>query len=490
MANQVIVIGGGLGGLTAAHTVLEAGGKVFVLDKNAFFGGNSTKATSGINGAMTRTQRDAGITDTPEIFVADTLRGGSRREDLAKVLCYESGPGVEWLKDNFKLDLSLVSRLGGHSQPRTHRGKEKFPGMTITYALMEALEAIAEKKDGRAEIAMKAEATKLLTDSTGVCGVEYVQGGETKQVKGAVCIATGGFGADFGKDGLLAKYRPDLLGESTTNGDHCTGDGIKMAIAIGAKTIDMDSVQVHPTGLVHPDEPDAKVKFLAAEALRGCGALILDKHGNRIANELGRRDYVTGRMWANKTGPYRLVLNSKASKEIAWHCKHYKSRKIMKFFKTGADLAKEMGIDEAHLKKTFADYNEIAEKMTKEGDNNKGTYDAYGGGKTYDPWGKKFFHNFPFDTSDEFNVSIIQPCIHYCMGGVQVTADSEVIGEGDKIIPGLFGAGEVNGGIHGENRLGGSSLLDCVAFGRVAGRSAARLMMSRACGTPYAPAKL
>jgi succinate dehydrogenase/fumarate reductase flavoprotein subunit len=315
-----------------------------------------------------------------------------------------------------------------------------------------------------------------------VTGVEYEQGGEKKQVHGCVVVATGGFGADFAPEGLLAKYRPDLLKESTTNGDHCTGDGIKMAIDVGAETVDMDQVQVHPTGLVHPDEPDAKVKFLAAEALRGCGALILDKNGQRIANELGRRDYVTGRMWDNGTGPYRLVLNSKASGEIAWHCKHYKSRKIMKEFKTGADMAKEMGIPVETLQKTFADYNDIAERMTKEGDANKGPYDAYGGGKTYDPWGKKFFHNFPFDTADTFQVSIIQPCIHYCMGGIAINAKGEILGKADAVLPGLFGAGEVNGGIHGENRLGGSSLLDCVAFGRVAGRSASSYVLSNACG--------
>merc|ERR1719197_524753 len=418
--------------------------------------------------------------------MADTVRGGATNEKLAHTLVYESGPGVEWLIDNFGLDLSLVSRLGGHSQERTHRGKEKFPGMTITYALMEKLEKIADEKDGRAEIALKARVTKLLTEGSKVVGVEYEQGGQEKQVKGIVILATGGCGADFGSDSILAQVNgkvsvdgqfPDMLKLSTTNGDHCTGDGIKMATAIGAETVDLNWVQVHPTGLVHPDEPEAKVKFLAAEALRGCGALILDKNGQRIANELGRRDYVTGRMWDNKTGPYRLVLNSKASKEIAWHCKHYKSRKIMKFYKSGADLAKEMGIDEAHLAKTFADYNEIADKMTKEGDNNKGTYDAYGGGKTYDSWGKKFFHNFPFETSDEFNVSIIQPCIHYCMGGVQVTAEAEVIGQDDKIIPGLYCAGEVMGGIHGENRLGGSSLLDCVVFGRISGAEASKYLL-------------
>ena len=142
---------------------------------------------------------------------------------------------------------------------------------------------------------------------------------------GPVVIATGGFGADYKPDSLLQANRPDLQHLPTTNGDHCTGDGIKMAVAAGAGTIDMSSVQIHPTGLVHPGEPDAKVKFLAAEALRGVGGILVDADGNRFADELGRRDYVSGEMNKNKA-PFRLILNGKASKEIEWHCKHYVGR--------------------------------------------------------------------------------------------------------------------------------------------------------------------
>merc|ERR1719387_533497 len=145
--NQVIVIGGGLGGLSAAHTILEHGSKVVVIDKNPFFGGNSTKATSGIIGALTKSQRKLKIGDSPEIFEEDCMRGGASRPHLVKVLTNESAPAVDWIIDSFGIDLSLVSRLGGHSMPRTHRGKERFPGMTITYGLMEKLEEIAESGD-------------------------------------------------------------------------------------------------------------------------------------------------------------------------------------------------------------------------------------------------------------------------------------------------------------------------------------------------------
>merc|ERR1719156_434156 len=148
---------------------MEHGIKVCVIDKSAFFGGNSTKATSGINGALTKSQRKLKIDDSPEVFSEDCMRGGAKRPDLVEVLTGESAPSVDWLVDKFDLDLSLVSRLGGHSMPRTHRGKERFPGMTITYGLMEKLEEIAESSD-RARILLKTKVNRLLTDSEGnVC---------------------------------------------------------------------------------------------------------------------------------------------------------------------------------------------------------------------------------------------------------------------------------------------------------------------------------
>merc|ERR1719229_307591 len=160
-ADQAIVVGGGLAGVSACNTVVENGGKVVLLDKSSFCGGNSTKATSGINGAATRTQKAKGIEDSSELFTKDTLKGGAKKPELAKVLCENSGADVEWLMDKFALDLSLVARLGGHSAPRTHRGAERFPGMTITYALIQMVEKVAESGD-RARIVTKARVVSLI----------------------------------------------------------------------------------------------------------------------------------------------------------------------------------------------------------------------------------------------------------------------------------------------------------------------------------------
>ena len=132
--SQTVVVGGGLAGLSAAHTILERGGRVVVLDKCAFLGGNSTKATSGINGALTNTQINKGVADSKETFYEDTAKsaGEGLREPLVKTLTYGSGPAVDWLQESFGIDLSLVAFMGAHSNPRTHRGKERFPGAAIT----------------------------------------------------------------------------------------------------------------------------------------------------------------------------------------------------------------------------------------------------------------------------------------------------------------------------------------------------------------------
>merc|ERR1712040_32619 len=358
--------------------------------------------------------------------------------------------------------------------------------MTITYALIQMLEKVSEKTD-RGRIITEACVNKLITNGNAVVGCEYRKAGKVSKEFGPVVFASGGFGADFGPDSLLAQYRPDLLHLPTTNGEYCTGDGIKMGLAIGAKTIDLEWVQVHPTGLVKPDDADAKVKFLAAEALRGVGGLVFDANGKRFANELGRRDYVTGEMWKNKP-PFRLALNKAASEEIIWHCKHYTGRGVMKFYETGADLAKDMGIELQTLVDTHDGHYEAAKKTEKDPDG--GSWPAYPSGKSWDECsgktgsGKKFYHNIIPGSevkSQPFYVAIITPVIHYCMGGLEINVDSAVIGQNGRPIPGLYAAGEVAGGVHGNNRLGGNSLLDCVVFGRVSGKACAKYMLGDQC---------
>jgi flavocytochrome c len=325
---------------------------------------------------------------------------------------------------------------------------------------MEKLEEIAEADPDRVQMVRKARVTSLIYEDGEVKGVEYEFKGEKHREHGPVILATGGYAADFHDvNSLLKKHRPDLMHLSTTNGDWSVGEGHKMTAAIGGNLIDMEKVQVHPTGLVDPKEPDAKVKFLAAEALRGCGGLLLDNEGKRFVDELQKRDWVSNAMFKHDKFPVRLVLNGKASQEIEWHCKHYTSRGLMKRFEHGRDLAKEIGCDENTLKETFEKYTKIAS------------------GDEKDPFGKKYFSNGPFVMDDYFYVAQMQPVLHYTMGGLEINDKAEVLDTNQKVIPGLFACGEIAGGVHGANRLGGSSLLGCVVFGRVAGDTSSAYLL-------------
>ena len=352
--------------------------------------------------------------------------------------------------------------------------------MAITYALMQRLEELVESDPERIQIIKKARVTKINKEGNKISGVTYEFGGEESSIDGVVVLATGGYAADFSDSSLLKKHRPDTFDLASTNGTHATGDGLKMLMEIGGNGIDLDKVQVHPTGLVDPKDPGSKWKFLAAEgmclrmyhteplinicvALRGEGGLLLNGDGQRFSDELGHRDYVSGEMWKQKEAkkwPIRLVLNSKASNVLDFHTRHYSGRGLMKKM-SGKELAKDIGCSEQSLQKTFSNYNDIAD------------------GKQKDPFGKKFFHNLPFNIDDTFHVAVMEPVLHFTMGGIEINDRAEVLNSEGKPFESLYACGELAGGVHGANRLGGSSLLGCVVYGRVAGSSASQYLFQK-----------
>ncbi|KAF4592957.1 hypothetical protein EYR38_008663 [Pleurotus pulmonarius] len=452
---RTIIIGGGLAGLSAAHTLIQHGAQVLLLDKKPSLGGNSMKASSGINGAGTEAQKALGVSDSVEAFAKDTTSSAGQlaRPDLIHALTSNSAESLSWLSSNFSIDLSLVSLLGGHSIARTHRGRGPPPGFSITSALMKKLDTLPA-----AEIIKFANVVRLLEANGRVSGVEYETNGETKTVEAnAVIIATGGYAADYAPAGLLAKYRPDLLGLPTTNGDHATGDGHRLASSLHASLIDMDEIQVHPTGFVDPKDEGAKTKFLAAEALRGVGALLVDAEGKRFVDEMERRDNVTKAMQEiieQGKGPIRLLLNADAETELKSHCDFYVSKGLMKKYDNAADFARDTGVPNAALVQTLSEHNK------------------YALGELKDPFGKVHFHNGQFSPDGTLLAAWVVPVVHYTMGGIRVDASARVLSADGKAIPGLYAAGEVIGGVHGKNRLGGSSLLEAVVFGRLAGAAA------------------
>ena len=212
----------------------------------------------------------------------------------------------------------------------------------------------------------------------------------------------------------------------TINGEHSACDGIKMDEAIGAKTIDLGWVRVRPTGLVNPDDSDAQIMFLAAEALRGVGGLVFGALGNLFAHELGRRDSVTGEMWKNKP-PFRLALNMAAADEIAWHCKHHIGRGVMKFCESGAAFAQDLGVPVSKMEESIEAHHQASVTTAKDPDG--GPYSADPSGKSWDDAsGKtgsgKMFHPNVISGADfaaqRFHVANITPMIHYCIGGLEI----------------------------------------------------------------------
>ncbi|KAI1367959.1 FAD binding domain-containing protein [Xylaria arbuscula] len=485
MPKPIIVVGSGLAGLSAAYEALKRDAKVHMLDRAAKPGGNSIKASSGINGAGTRFQYAKNITsDNSESFYADSVRsagqrlssssqaqaggalGESERKALIELLTSQSAEAVHWLMDELSVDLTTVAQLGGHSIPRTHRGTfGPPPGAAIVSALLKTLRA----EEGFT-LTHSAEVEALTVSEDGkVNGVRYTANGETHELHGPVVFAAGGFAGDA--HGLLAKHRPDLAGMPSTNEARPAPHGI--LAAVGAEFVDMDSVQIHPTGFVDPKDRGAVYKFLAAEALRGEGGILLSADGKRFVNEMERRDVASDAIMklprAKDKGlgdgvrqwDVTLLLDPGAAEATGTHLGFYLFKDLMQKKKV-KDLPPAMieavdryatavaaGVDPDFGRQSFGSWRLPAGEANRE---------------------------------EEVAVGTVTPVTHFTMGGVAFNTKAQVLGrkggegEGGGVlepIQGLWAAGEITGGIHGDNRLGGSSLLECAIFGRIAGAGAA-----------------
>lgn len=451
-----IVVGSGLAGLSAASQLLSHGIPVRILERAAKPGGNSIKASSGISGSPTKHQ--AGPDDD---FYSDTIKSAgkamssmtARRSALITILTNKSAASINWLESN-GIDLSKVAQLGGHSHPRTHRGAGPTPpGASIVTTLLKKL-----KESPLFQLQTSCTVTKVLKSGPRVTGVQYsCEDGEQKELHGPVIFAAGGYAGD--SEGLLAKYRPDLEGYPSTN--EARPGTQPLLTAIGAQLVDMDMVQVHPTGFVDPANTSAQVKFLAAEVLRGSGGILL-RDGKRFVNELQTREVVTNAITAApessvaRQWDVQLVLDEGAYNATKSHMDFYIWKGLVKKMTIG-----ELGPDALETIKDFA---------------------HFAAGKQPDSLGRTSIGQWELkDPTQESVVYVgnVTPVVHFTMGGVMIDENSEVLGEGEKPIEGLWAAGEIAGGVHGGNRLGGNSLLECVVFGRIAGDRCAQYLKER-----------
>ncbi|CAB4252096.1 similar to Saccharomyces cerevisiae YEL047C Soluble fumarate reductase, required with isoenzyme Osm1p for anaerobic growth [Maudiozyma barnettii] len=467
MSNPVVIIGTGLAGLATANQLVKTHNvPIILIDKAASIGGNSIKASSGINGAHTTIQEQQQITDSPELFLKDTVKSakGKGSEPLMEKLSKDSHLAIEWLQGEFDLKLDLLAQLGGHSVPRTHRSSGKLPpGFEIVSTLSKYLKNLAETKPELVKIQLDSKVTDItINDEREVTGVQYEDNEGNKHTidTSYVVFCSGGFG--FSKD-MLKRYAPDLINLPTTNGSQTTGDGQNILEKLGADMIDMNQIQVHPTGLIDPTDRTAGWKFLGAEALRGLGGILLNPStGKRFVNELTTRDIVTAAIQSQcpkDDNRAYLVMGQGIYEVLKNNLDFYMFKKLIK------KVTLEDAVKEYKLPITA---EEFAKDLTTYSTSKEDVFDR--------PLVTKNFGD-SIETSTEIFIGEVTPVVHFTMGGAKINTYSEVVTkEGKPLAKGLYAAGEVSGGVHGANRLGGSSLLECVVFGRTAGNSIAKVI--------------
>ncbi|MCR5776701.1 MAG: flavocytochrome c [Lachnospiraceae bacterium] len=486
---DVCVVGAGGAGMSAAIEAFDAGKKVVILESQAMAGGNSTRAGGGLNAAKTKRQdeneftEEAGVEktlknaagdevkdneavqklaetvkkqwedyqakpegyfDSPELFQLDTIIGGHGKNDpeLVKFMTEHSADAIDWL-DSIGAPLESVGAAGGAAVKRIHRpvdaeGKAKEVGAYLVPIFQENV----EKRN--IEIVYETTADEIIMTDGKVAGVHATgaAGNEVTVNASAVVIATGGFGYN---NEMVAKYRPDLKGFMSTNAPSAMGQGIEMAEKAGADFVDMDQIQLHPT-------VEKNSSSLITEGLRGDGAILVNTDGKRFYDEVSTRDKVSAAEFEQPGEFSWLIIDQKmvdASKVIQGY--------IQKGYTTeGKDykeLAEKIEINAENFEETMNKWNEYVEKKE-------------------DPeFGRTSFES-PLDTAPFYAIKVA-PGIHHTMGGIHINPETEVLDKDGNVIPGLFAAGEVTGGVHGGNRLGGNAVCDIVVFGRQAGQKAA-----------------
>ena len=485
---DVVVVGAGGAGMTAAITAAAEGKSVVILESQSMVGGNSVRATGGMNAGKTVYQDEnefgesagvektlktaaekyadnetitalaktvseqwaayqanpTGYFDSVELMELDTMIGGKGINDpeLVETLCANSADAIDWL-DEHGITLHNVSSFGGASVKRIHRpvnaeGKTVSVGSYMIPLLQENCEKAGVK------MMLDTTATEILTDANGAAvGVKATgASGETVTVNAkAVVLASGGFGANLD---MVVKYKPELKGFMTTNAPGIQGQGIEMAQAIGAATVDMDQIQIHPT-------VEANTAALITEGLRGDGAILINEEGQRFIDEVGTRDVVSAAEIA-QTGSYSWLVVDQAMVDASSVIQGYIKKGYTVTGATYEELGKAMGVDAAAFAETMEKWNGYVEAKN-------------------DPdFGRTSFAN-PLNTAPYYAVKVTAG-VHHTMGGLKINANTEVLNEKGEVIPGLFAAGEVTGGVHGANRLGGNAVADFTVFGRIAGAAA------------------
>ncbi|MGX6970893.1 flavocytochrome c [Vagococcus bubulae] len=440
---DIIIVGAGGAGMSAALQAKEDGKNPVILEKMPVAGGNTMKASSGMNASETKYQKEAGITDSNDKFYEETLKGGHGTNDKELLRYYvdHSASAIDWL-DSMGIKLNNLTITGGMSEKRTHRPED---GSAVgEYLVHGLLNNIHEKE---IPIFVNADVTEILENDSKVDGVKVTVEGKEKEVHGkAVVVTTGGYGAN---PEMLEKEKPELKGYVTTNQEGSTGDGIRMIEKLGGQTVDMDQIQIHPT--VQQDKG-----VLIGEAVRGEGGILVSQEGKRFTNEMGTRDNVSAAITALPEKSAYLIFDA-GVKERVKAINFYEKQGFVKSADSIEALAKEIDMDGKTLDTTVADWNKAVEA------------------KSDSEFSRETGMDNPLNKGPFYAIKIA-PGIHYTMGGVKINDKTEVLNKDNQPITGLYAAGEVTGGLHGSNRIGGNSVGDIIVFGRQAGEQSAKFV--------------
>ena len=490
---DVVIVGAGGAGMTAALTAAEKGAKVIIVESQAIVGGNSVRATGGMNAGDTPYQDNAafgqaagvektlaglgayadnetiatlgetvkaqwaayqanpeGYFDTVELMQLDTMIGGKgiNNPELVKVLAENSAAGIEWLR-KYNINLENTGAFGGASVNRIHWPKVDGKKTNVGSYMIPLLET-ACKENANITILFETTAYEIVMVDGAAKGILATgKTGNTVTINAdAVILATGGFGANLD---MVASYQPSLKGFMTTNAPGLQGQGIAMAEAVGAATVDMDQIQIHPT-------VQADTAALITEGLRGDGAILVNANGLRFIDEVGTRDVVSAAEIA-QPGSYSWLIVDDAMLQA--------SATIQGYVKKGFVF-------------TGATYEELAAVTGMPADAFAATMNAWNGyvaAKNDPDFGRVSFTN-PLDNAPFYAIKVTAG-IHHTMGGVKINTLTQVLTADGAVISGLYAAGEVTGGVHGANRLGGNAVSDFTVFGRIAGEQAADLALAK-----------
>ena len=450
---DVVVIGAGGAGFSAAITARNAGANVVLLEKMPAVGGNSLISGAEMNVAKNWVQPKLGINDdSPELHAQDTFKGGDGKGDMKviNVMTHEALDAAKWCRDylGVRFEDDNLFFFGGHSRKRAlipvgHTGTE----------FIAKFQAKADELGIPVITNMKAE--ELIKDKDGrVVGVKATMDGSeyTFNAKGGVVLATGGFGAN---PEMVKKYNPKIDERfKTTDAPGSTGEALYMAERAGAQLVNMGYIQTYPIC-----DPISGAIELIADA-RFDGAIMLNQEGKRFVEELQRRDVLSEAI-LNQTGRYCWVLwNDKIgsiSNTVKAHANEYEAFTKQGVMATCDDL------------KCIADFTKIPFDQLQK--TVKRVSDMAGKGND-----KDFNHRAGLMDMQQGKYYVIKavPSTHHTMGGVRINEKAEALTAEGKVIPGLWAAGEVTGVTHGTNRLGGNAYTDIIVFGRIAGEAAAK----------------